>query len=189
MFTSTNIVSMPYGALSCPLPHFPAACQYLLLITDFYILILSIVHKNVINTVRLTMTATLSRSETWSLLGLTTTCLGIIVNALQADGAPLVVSLAFSGLAYSATYTLIRWLGPTFIKANLKGRDLCKSQKKEMYRVAASIISLTPFANINDQSRDHGCRRSFNISPDCHSLHPFRILQGHCRRNFWRWQP
>lgn len=79
------------------------------------------------------MTDSLSRSETWSLLSLSGACFGIITNTFQGDGAPLVASLAFSGLAYSATYALIRWLGPTFIKAGLKGRDMSKPSKKEMY--------------------------------------------------------
>ena len=79
------------------------------------------------------MTEALSRSETWSLLSLAFASFGIIANTFQGDGAPLIASVAFSGLAYSATYALIRWLGPTFIKAGLKGRDMSKPSKKEMY--------------------------------------------------------
>ena len=78
------------------------------------------------------MTATLSHTEAWSLLTLSGSCITIIANTFQGDGAPLIASLAFSGLAFSATYALIRWLGPTFIKANLKGKDLCKPLPKEM---------------------------------------------------------
>ena len=81
---------------------------------------------------QLTMTAVLSRTETWSLLALVFACLGVIANTFQGDGEPLSASLAFSGLAYSATYALIRWLGPTFIKAGLKGVDMSKPNKKEM---------------------------------------------------------
>jgi UDP-N-acetylglucosamine--dolichyl-phosphate N-acetylglucosaminephosphotransferase len=81
------------------------------------------------------MTAALSRSEAWSLLALTSTCFGIIANTFQGDGEPLIVSLALSGVAYSATYALIRWLGPTFISAGLKGTDMSKSTRKEMYCV------------------------------------------------------
>jgi UDP-N-acetylglucosamine--dolichyl-phosphate N-acetylglucosaminephosphotransferase len=78
------------------------------------------------------MTVALSTSEAWSLLTLVAACCGIIVNTFQGDGAPLIVSLAFSGLAFSAAYVLIRWLGPTFIKAGLKGRDMSKPVRKEM---------------------------------------------------------
>ena len=88
------------------------------------------------------MTAALSSSEAWSLLALSSTCLGIFANTFQGDGAPLIVSLAFSGLAYSVTYALIRWLGPTFIGAGLKGKDMSKTIKKEMYRCEASIAPL-----------------------------------------------
>ena len=79
------------------------------------------------------MAATLTRSEAWSLLVLSGACFGIIANTFQGDGEPLLASLAFSGLAFAATYSLIRWLGPTFIKAGLKGKDLCKTSQKEMY--------------------------------------------------------
>jgi hypothetical protein len=79
------------------------------------------------------MTAALSRSEAWSLLALNFLCFGIIANTFQGDGEPLIVCLAFSGLAYSATYALIRWLGPKFISAGLKGKDMSKASKKEMY--------------------------------------------------------
>jgi UDP-N-acetylglucosamine--dolichyl-phosphate N-acetylglucosaminephosphotransferase len=79
------------------------------------------------------MTASLSKLETWALLGLVFASFAIIFNALQVDGAPLTVSLAFSAIAFSGTYSLIRWLGPTFIKAGLKGKDMSKPTKKEMY--------------------------------------------------------
>lgn len=85
------------------------------------------------------MTAVLLRSEAWSLLALSAACFGIIANTFNGDGEPLIVSVAFSGLAYCATYALIRWLGPTFIKAGLKGRDMSKPSKKEMYSSASPI--------------------------------------------------
>jgi len=88
------------------------------------------------------MTAALSRPEAWSLLALTSICFGIIANTFQGDGEPLIVSLAFSGLAYSATYALIRWLGPTFISAGLKGRDMSKPSRKEMYCVLQHYLFL-----------------------------------------------
>lgn len=95
------------------------------------------------------MTAALSRTETWSLLALLFACLGVIANTFQGDGAPLSASLAFSGLAYSATYTLIRWLGPTFIKAGLKGVDMSKPKKKEMYcpELNCLLFTLTDLGN------------------------------------------
>ena len=78
------------------------------------------------------MAATLSRQETWSLLALFGTCGAILANTFQGDGAPLVASLAFSGLAFSSTYAFVRWSGPSFMKAGLKGKDLGKAIPKEM---------------------------------------------------------
>ncbi|OTA99286.1 hypothetical protein M426DRAFT_325266 [Hypoxylon sp. CI-4A] len=68
----------------------------------------------------------LSRAETLFLTGLSLACVAVLVRAFEGEGAPLVASLALSGLAFAATYSMIRWLGPTFIKAGLKGRDLSK---------------------------------------------------------------
>lgn len=58
--------------------------------------------------------------------------LGVIVNTFQGDGEPLIASIAFSGIAYAATFSLIRWLGPVFMKAGLKGKDMAKARKPEM---------------------------------------------------------
>ena len=77
--------------------------------------------------------ASLSRVEAWSLLALSGACLAVIFNTFQGDGAPLVASLAFSGLAFSATYAFIRWAGPAMIKAGLKGKDMSKTVQREMY--------------------------------------------------------
>ena len=93
----------------------------------------------------LEMDASLSSQEAWSLLVLFAACFGVIANTFQGDGEPLIASLAFSGLAFSITYSLIRWLGETFMKANLKGRDMSKVREIEMYVnyfVAGHISSL-----------------------------------------------
>lgn len=76
---------------------------------------------------------TLSRKETWRLLLLLGICAGILVNSFQGDGAPLVASIAFSGIAFAVTFALIRWLVPVFMKAGLKGRDMAKPRRPEMY--------------------------------------------------------
>jgi UDP-N-acetylglucosamine--dolichyl-phosphate N-acetylglucosaminephosphotransferase len=76
--------------------------------------------------------SSLSRTEAWSLLGVIGISLAIIYNTTQGDGEPLIASIAFSGVAFSSTYALIRWLGPTFIKAGLKGKDMAKPRKPEM---------------------------------------------------------
>ena len=89
------------------------------------------------------MNSSLSRVEAWSLLTLSTACVGIIVNTFQGDGEPLIASLAFSGIAFSFTFSLIRWLGDTFIKANLKGRDMSKLKRVEMYEILHYTLLLT----------------------------------------------
>ncbi|KAI1470482.1 glycosyl transferase family 4-domain-containing protein [Daldinia caldariorum] len=68
----------------------------------------------------------LSNTETLYLSGLSFVCVAVLIRAFEGDGEPLVASLALSGIAFAASYAMIRWLGPTFIKAGLKGRDLSK---------------------------------------------------------------
>ena len=58
--------------------------------------------------------------------------MGIITNTFSGDGEPLIACLALSGIAFASTFALIRWLGETFMKANLKGRDMSKTNKNEM---------------------------------------------------------
>lgn len=78
------------------------------------------------------MTPSLTRTESWSLLTLSAACLAIIANTFQGDGEPLIASLAFSGIAFALTFSLIVWLGPAFMKAGLKGTDMSKTKKVEM---------------------------------------------------------
>ena len=79
------------------------------------------------------MATNLSSAESWSLLTLSAACVGIIINTFNGDGEPLIASLAFSGIAFALAYSLIRWLGDVFLKANLKGRDMSKTKNVEMY--------------------------------------------------------
>ncbi|KAK3390551.1 putative UDP-N-acetylglucosamine:dolichyl phosphate N-acetylglucosamine-1-phosphate transferase [Podospora didyma] len=84
----------------------------------------------------------LSRPETISLFSLTVACLTVLANTFQGDGAPLVASLALSGVAFSATFALIRWLGPTFIKSGLKGVDMSKHHKREIPECMGAICAV-----------------------------------------------
>ena len=79
------------------------------------------------------MPSSLSRTESLSLLSLFAACVGIIANTFQGDGEPLIASIAFSGIAFSCTYALIRWLGDVFIRAGLKGKDMSKRNAPIMY--------------------------------------------------------
>ena len=78
------------------------------------------------------MSSSLDGTEKWSLLFATGASFAVISNTFQGDGAPLVASLAFSTLAFSMTYAFVRWSGPAFLKAGLKGRDMSKIMPKEM---------------------------------------------------------
>ncbi|KAJ9284845.1 hypothetical protein DTO027B5_268 [Paecilomyces variotii] len=86
--------------------------------------------------------ATLTRTETWGLLLLVGASIGIIVNTLKGDGEPLIASLAFSAIAFAATYSLIRWLGPVFMKAGLKGKDMAKPRKPEIPETMGAVCAV-----------------------------------------------
>jgi hypothetical protein len=78
------------------------------------------------------MSSKLTRSESFALLTLSVACFGVLANVFQGDGNPVSACLAFSGLAFSFSYSLIRWLGDTFIKAGFKGQDMSKVKKVVM---------------------------------------------------------
>jgi hypothetical protein len=84
----------------------------------------------------------LSFSETLTLVSVFLASVGIIANTFHGDGEPLIASLAFSGIAFSATYAMIRWLGPTFMKAGLKGKDMSKVNKKEIPETMGAICAV-----------------------------------------------
>jgi UDP-N-acetylglucosamine--dolichyl-phosphate N-acetylglucosaminephosphotransferase len=84
----------------------------------------------------------LSRSETLSLIVLSAACVAILANTFQGDGEPLAASVALSGIAFSASYAMIRWLGPTFIKAGLKGVDLSKLHRKEIPECMGAVCAV-----------------------------------------------
>ena len=83
----------------------------------------------------------LTRAETWSLTTLSVACVAIIANTFHGDGEPLIASLAFSGIAFSGTFSLIRWLGEVFMKAGFKGKDMSKVRKVEMCVPASNLPS------------------------------------------------
>jgi UDP-N-acetylglucosamine--dolichyl-phosphate N-acetylglucosaminephosphotransferase len=89
----------------------------------------------------------LSRSEMLGLFSLFLACFAVVANAFQGDGNPLVASLAFSGIAYSASYAMIRWLGPTMMKAGLKGKDMGRSGQPELYAYPTDSSSDSSYAS------------------------------------------
>ena len=84
----------------------------------------------------------LSFTESLSLLSLALASFGIIANTFRGDGEPLIASLAFSGIAFTASYAMIRWLGPTFMKAGLKGKDMSKVHKKEIPETMGAVCAV-----------------------------------------------
>lgn len=96
------------------------------------------------------MSIILSQAETLSLLSLSIACSGVLASTFKGDGEPLIASLAFSGIAFACTYCLIQWLGPSFIHAGLKGRDMSKSRKPEMLvplQITCSPTLTLPYPN------------------------------------------
>ncbi|KAL7933694.1 UDP-N-acetylglucosamine:dolichyl phosphate N-acetylglucosamine-1-phosphate transferase [Trichoderma chlorosporum] len=89
----------------------------------------------------------LSRTETLSLVSLSGASLAILANTFHGDGEPLIASLALSLIAFSLCYAMIRWLGPTFIKAGFRGRDMGKINGAElpecMGAVCAAVYLIT----------------------------------------------
>ena len=84
----------------------------------------------------------LSRTETTSLLTLVVACAAVLANTFQGDGEPLIASLALSGIAFGATFALIRWLGPTFIRSGLKGVDMSKHHRRELPECMGAICAV-----------------------------------------------
>ncbi|KAG6988998.1 zinc finger protein klf1 [Physcia stellaris] len=100
----------------------------------------------------------LTSTEALSLSALSIACFAVIANTFQGDGEPLIASLAFSGIAFASTYSMIRWLSPVFMQAGLKGRDMSKLKKAEIPEsLGADIVAATSGGGNKDLSieEDH----------------------------------
>ncbi|KAG6007750.1 hypothetical protein E4U21_005589 [Claviceps maximensis] len=89
----------------------------------------------------------LSRGETTTLLLLSGSSLAVLANTFRGHGEPLIASLALSIAASCLCYAMIRWLGPAFMRAGFRGRDLSKTKHVEipecMGAVCAAVYLLT----------------------------------------------
>jgi UDP-N-acetylglucosamine--dolichyl-phosphate N-acetylglucosaminephosphotransferase len=85
---------------------------------------------------------TLSTLETLNLLSLTLLCLALLLSTLRNNGEPLFASLSFTGISFCATYSMIRWLGPVFMRAGLKGKDLSKRTTPEIPETMGAICAV-----------------------------------------------
>ncbi|PHH66811.1 hypothetical protein CDD81_5943 [Ophiocordyceps australis] len=91
---------------------------------------------------------TLSLAESLGLGSLSAAAFAVAAaNTLHGDGEPLVALVALSTAAFALCYAMIRWLGPTFVQAGLRGRDLSKATRPEipecMGAVCAAVYLLT----------------------------------------------
>jgi UDP-N-acetylglucosamine--dolichyl-phosphate N-acetylglucosaminephosphotransferase len=89
----------------------------------------------------MSVSTVLTRTEQLSLGALAAAGVAVIYNTFQGDGAPLVASLGFSAIAFSAAYSMIRWLGGVFMGAGLKGADRCKARRPEIPETMGSICA------------------------------------------------
>lgn len=83
----------------------------------------------------------LSPSETLSLVALSGASVAVIANTFRGHGEPLVASIALSVAAFSLCFAMIRWLGPTFIKAGFRGRDLSKANHPEIPECMGAVCA------------------------------------------------
>jgi len=99
--------------------------------------------------IEFTMSADLSRTETWSLLTLSGACFAVLINTWQNNGEPIYASIALSGVAFAMSYAIILWTGDAFMKAGRKGRDMSKKVSVEM-----SVFLLLHYGNIEWLTRE-----------------------------------
>ncbi|CCU83165.1 unnamed protein product [Blumeria hordei] len=136
---------------------------------------------------KLAAASELSVTESTCLASISVACLAIIANAFFSDGKPLVASLAFSGLAFSMSFSMIRWLGPTFVKAGLKGKDMSKLHPKELPETMGAICAVVyllvvivfiplPFYKDIVAATSGGGNRDIVIELELESVHTGRLL-------------
>ena len=85
---------------------------------------------------------TLSRNEILGLFSLTAASVAVLANTLQGDGAPLYASGALGVIGFTSSYAMMRWLGPTFIKAGIKGVDMSKTNKTPIPECMGAISAV-----------------------------------------------
>lgn len=89
----------------------------------------------------MTVPNTLSTTEVLSCLAVAGVGAIVLANTFQGDGEPLIASLSLSLLAFSASYAMIRWLGPNFMKAGMQGKDLNKAHQREVPECMGAVCA------------------------------------------------
>ncbi|CUS08471.1 unnamed protein product [Tuber aestivum] len=77
-----------------------------------------------------------------SLFTIVGACLGLIWTVFIGDGEPLIASLGLSGIAFSASYCLIVWLGDSFKRVGLKGKDISKADRRELPETMGAVCAV-----------------------------------------------
>ncbi|KAH7198103.1 glycosyl transferase family 4-domain-containing protein [Fusarium flagelliforme] len=88
-----------------------------------------------------TTTTSLSRTEILTLSIISGASCAVLANTLHGDGEPLIASLALSFLGFSLCFAMIRWLGPTFMRAGFRGRDMSKVQRNEIPECMGAVCA------------------------------------------------
>ena len=120
---------------------------------------------------------TLSDKEIVNLLLLASVSFGVLLKTFQGDGQPIVASIAFSAIAFSATYSMIVWLGKAFLAAGLKGQDVSKRRKVEMCAASNSDPLLEVLLIVSHvKSRSNGSYFRSGIPCNNHHFHTVCLL-------------
>ncbi|KAL7270564.1 tunicamycin resistance protein [Rhizina undulata] len=69
-------------------------------------------------------------------------CCGLIYTVFSGEGEPLIASLGVSGIAFAASFCMISWLGDAFKKVGLKGKDLAKSDRRELPETMGAVCAV-----------------------------------------------
>ena len=83
----------------------------------------------------------LTYPEMWTVSSISLASAAILWNAVR-EGEPLIASIALSGVAFTFTFCLIRWLGEVFMKAGLKGKDMSKPRKVEIPETMGALCAV-----------------------------------------------
>ena len=114
-------------------------------------------------------------------------CIGLIYTVFEGDREPVLASLGFSGIAFSATFCGIVWLGDAFKRVGLKGKDVSKKNKPELYVICLPSNSPAQMLNELFQTGDNGSCLCDSL-PVCHdsilTVSLLRVLCGYDIR--WR---
>ncbi|KAL5612161.1 hypothetical protein BROUX41_000295 [Berkeleyomyces rouxiae] len=90
-----------------------------------------------------TVSTSHSATEKLVLASVSAGSIAVLVHAVGHETSePLLASLGLSGLAFVLCHAMIRWLGPTFMRAGFRGRDLCKRAQPELPECMGAVCAV-----------------------------------------------